>query len=159
VRHMEVSDLYEKLKVDLHRFALSISRHEHEANDLVQDAVMKSLKESELYSLPEYKQKAWFYRVMKNKLIDERRKEKRLSEWEDDFDIPAQALTGNHVEMAELLSHLPSELSDIVFKRYWLGLNSKEIGGQLELPASTIRYKLHKAINRLRLIMEMEEDK
>ncbi|MCJ8009222.1 RNA polymerase sigma factor [Lederbergia wuyishanensis] len=156
---MEASDLYEKLKTDLHRFALSISRHEHEANDLVQDALMKSLKETELFSLPEYKQKAWFYRVMKNKLIDERRKENRLSEWDEDFDIPAQVFTGNHIEMAELLSHLPAELSDIVFKRYWLGLNSKEMGKQLGLPPSTIRYKLHMAIKRLRSIMEMEEGK
>src|SRR5690606_10639974 len=154
---MEASDLYEKLKADLHRFALSISRHEHEANDLIQDALIKSLKETELFSLPEYKQKAWFYRVMKNKLIDERRKEKRLSEWDEEFDIPAQVLAGNHIEIAGLLSHRPAELSDIVFKRYWIGLNSKEIGEQLELPSSTIRYKLHMAIKRLRHIIEMEE--
>lgn len=106
---MEASDLYVKLKVDLFRFARSISRHEQEANDLVQDAVLKSLKEDQLLTLPEHKQRAWFYRVMKNKLIDDRRKENRLMEWEDDFDFPVQVMAVDHLEITELLSHLTQE--------------------------------------------------
>jgi RNA polymerase sigma-70 factor, ECF subfamily len=154
---MKVSDLYETLKDDLHRFAQSISRHEQEANDLVQDALIKSLKEEQLLGLPEYKQRAWFYRVMKNRLIDERRKEKRLIEWEEDFDFSIQEAAVNHLEITELLAKLPQELSDLIFKKYWLGLSSQEIGKQLECPASTVRYKLHLAIKRLRTILE--EDK
>lgn len=157
VVQMEASDLYVKLKVDLFRFAKSISRHEQEANDLVQDAVVKSLKEGQLLILPEHKQRAWFYRVMKNKLIDDRRKENRLMEWEDDLDFPVQAMAVDHLEITELLSHLTQELSDLIFKRYWLGLSSQEIGQQLGLPASTVRYKLHIAIKKLRKILE--EDK
>ncbi|KKI92042.1 RNA polymerase [Bacillus sp. SA1-12] len=151
---MEASDLYEKLKKDLHRFALSIARHEQEANDLVQDAILKAINEKQLHSLPEYKQRAWFFRVMKNRLIDDRRKEKRMMEWEDEFDLSEQEAVFSHLEMTELLSHLPQELSDLIFKRYWLGLSSQEIGRQLELPAATVRYKLHIAIKRLRRILE-----
>lgn len=155
---MEVSDLYENLKDDLHRFARSISRHEQESYDLVQDALVKSLKEEQLLTLPEYKQRAWFYRVMKNQLIDDRRKEKRLTDWEDDLDFPVQGFATNHIEVAELLGHLPQELSDLIFKRYWLGLSSQEIGKQLAIPASTVRYKLHIAIKRLRTILEEDNN-
>ncbi|OLO39425.1 RNA polymerase [Alkalihalophilus pseudofirmus] len=151
---MEASEVYEKLKEDLHRFARSIARHEQEANDLVQEALVKSLKEEQLYSLPDYKQRAWFFRVMKNQLIDDRRKEKRVMVWEEDFDFPVQALAVNSIEVTELLSHLPRELSDLIFKKYWLGLSSKEIGKQLGLPAASVRYKLHIAIKRLRKIIE-----
>lgn len=154
---VEVSDLYEKLKDDLFRFALSIARHEQEANDLVQDAMIKSLNEPELLSLPEYKQRAWFFRVMKNRLIDDRRKEQRLTQWEDDFDFPIQQAGVSHLEMTELLKHLPQDLSDLIFKRYWLGLSSQEIGDQLRIPASTVRYKLHLAIKKLRTILEEEK--
>jgi RNA polymerase sigma-70 factor (ECF subfamily) len=118
---MEASDLYVKLKVDL--LPRSISRHEQEANDLVQDAVLKSLKEDQLIALPEHMQRAWFYRVMKNKLIDDRRKENRLTEWEDDLDFPVQTMAVDPLELTELLSHLTQELSDLIFKRYWLGLS------------------------------------
>lgn len=154
---VEVSDLYEKLKDDLFRFARSIARHEQEANDLVQDAMIKSLNEPELLSFPEYKQRAWFFRVMKNRLIDDRRKEQRLTQWEDDFDFPIQQAGVSHLEMTELLKHLQQDLSDLIFKRYWLGLSSQEIGDQLSIPASTVRYKLHLAIKKLRTILEEEK--
>jgi RNA polymerase sigma-70 factor (ECF subfamily) len=154
---VEVSDLYEKLKDDLFRFARSIARHGQEANDLVQDALIKSLNEPELLSLPEYKQRAWFFRVMKNRLIDDRRKEQRLTQWEEDLDFPIQQVGVSHLEITELLGHLPPDLSDLIFKRYWLGLSSQEIGGQLGVPASTVRYKLHLAIKRLRTILEEEK--
>ncbi|MCP3031568.1 RNA polymerase sigma factor [Halobacillus sp. A1] len=155
---MEVSELYEELKSDLFRFAFSIARHEQEGKDLVQDAWIKSLKEKQLLSLPRHKQKAWFYRVMKNKLIDERRKDRRLTEWDDDeADFPVHELTLGRMEMTELLSRLSPELSDIVFKRYWLELSSKEIGEQLGFPASTVRFKLQTAMKQLRRYLE--EDK
>ncbi|MFJ5758982.1 RNA polymerase sigma factor [Neobacillus sp. NPDC093182] len=154
---VEVSDLYEKLKDDLYRFARSIARHEQEANDLVQDAMIKSLSEPELRSLPEYKQRAWFFRVMKNRLIDDRRKEHRLTQWEDDFDFPVQQAGVSRLEMTELLRHLPPDLSDLIFKRYWIGLSSQEIGDQLSIPASTVRYKLHLAIKKLRKMVEEEK--
>lgn len=154
---VEVSDLYEKLKDDLFRFARSIARHEQEANDLIQDAMIKSLKEPELLSLPDYKQRAWFFRVMKNRLIDDRRKEQRFTAWEDDFDFSIREAGVSHLEITELLGHLPQDLSDLIFKRYWLGLSSQEIGGLLGLPSSTVRYKLHLAIKRLRTILEEEK--
>lgn len=152
-----VSDLYEKVKDDLLRFAKSIARHEQEADDLIQDAMVKALNEPQLLSLPEYKQRAWFFRVMKNRLIDDRRKEQRLTQWEDDFDFSIQEAGSSHLEITELLAHLPQELSDLIFKRYWLGLSSQEIGEQLKIPASTVRYKLHLAIKKLRTIMEEEK--
>ncbi len=157
VVEMEVSDLYESLKKDVDRFAYSIARHEQEGKDLVQDAWEKSLKEDDLLDLPRHKQKAWFYRVMKNKLIDLRRKDQRLSQWEEQMDLPVHDFPYQHLEMTELLSHLSEELSDIVFKRYWIGLSSKEIGQQLGLPASTIRFKLQLSIKQLRKYLEEEK--
>ncbi|MCP3027138.1 RNA polymerase sigma factor [Halobacillus sp. A5] len=154
---MEVSDLYEELKNDLFRFAFSIARHEQEGKDLVQDAWVKSLKEEQLLFLPRHKQKAWFYRVMKNKLIDERRKDRRLTEWEDGTDFPVQELAAGRLEMTELLSRLSPDLSDIVFKRYWLELSSKEIGERIHLPAPTVRYKLQLAVKQLRKFLEEDE--
>ena len=155
--NVEVSDLYEKVKDDLFRFAKSIARHEQEADDLIQDAMVKALNEPQLLSLPEYKQRAWFFRVMKNRLIDDRRKEQRLTQWEDDLEFSIQETGVSHLEVTELLAHLPQELSNLIFKKYWLGLSSQEIGEQLRIPASTVRYKLHLAIKKLRTIMEEEK--
>lgn len=93
---------------------------------------------------------------MKNRLIDDRRKEQRLTQWEEDLDFPIQQMGVSHLEITDLLRNLPQDLSDLIFKRYWLGLSSQEIGDQLGVPASTVRYKLHLAIKRLRTILEEE---
>lgn len=154
---MDIETMYENIKIDLIRFARSISRHEQEADDLVQDALEKSLKQEELLELPVYKQRAWFFRVMKNRMIDDRRKDRRISEWEEEMDFPEQPLAATRLEMAELLSHLTPEMGDLIFKRYWLGMTSREIGDQLQVPAATIRYKLHFAIKKLRDILEEEQ--
>lgn len=142
---------------EIHRFARSISRHEQEAADLVQDAMEKSLSQENLAELPVHKQRAWFFRVMKNRLIDDRRKEARLSYHDEDLELPQQPVAMSPVEMSELLGQLEPELSSLVFKRYWLGMNSTEIGVQLGMPAATVRYKLHFAIKRLRTYLEDDE--
>ena len=45
---MQVCDLYENLKDDVQRYARSIAKHAYEADDLVQDAFMKAIKEPNL---------------------------------------------------------------------------------------------------------------
>lgn len=150
----KVNGMYANLKDDVIRFARSISRHQQEAEDLVQDAWEKSLKEPELEELPLHKQRAWFFRVMKNRLIDDRRKESRLDAWDDAADFLESQYTGSQMEISELLGKLEPELSDLVFKRYWLGMNSSEIGAQMDMPAATVRYKLHYAIKIMRKQLE-----
>jgi len=146
---------YPHLQADLRRFAGKIARHEQEAHDLVQDALIKALGNEGLSEWPDYKQRAWFFRVMKNRMINERRKEQRLTAWEEqEPELPPFVPIQDPVETADLLARLPRELSDIVFKRYWLDLSSREIGAQLGLPAATVRYKLQQAIRQLRKIME-----
>ncbi|TSB47909.1 RNA polymerase sigma factor [Alkalicoccobacillus porphyridii] len=153
---MNVQDMYLDLELDIKRFALSISRHEQEADDLIQHSFEKALSQPDMTSWARHKQKAWFYRVMKNALIDERRKYQREQEWEDTYEPVFSPIGLSSLEMTELLSKLPKVQSDIVFKRYWIGLSSKEIGQQTGLTASTIRYHLAQAINTLRMYLEEE---
>lgn len=151
---MDVYDLYENLKEDVARYARSVAKHAYEADDLVQDAFVKAMKEPQLAEWPLHKQKAWFFRVIKNRLIDITRRERRLVMWEDDLDPAVLSAVSLDMEMTEWLGRLPRSQSDIVFKRYWLGMTSQEIGDQLGLPAATVRYKLQAAIRKLRKYWE-----
>jgi RNA polymerase sigma-70 factor (ECF subfamily) len=147
-----VGEQYEKLFPDLWRFALSITRHEQEANDLVQEAWLRALKDEKVFGLEHHQQKAWFFKVMKRLLIDERRKRKRDAPYEqtqhEQLFPSIQAF--QNIEMMELLGSLSDEQSTIVFQKFWLGFSSEEIGRQLSLPASTVRSKLRSALSKLR---------
>ncbi|SDI26911.1 RNA polymerase sigma factor [Natribacillus halophilus] len=143
---------YEKLFPHLWRFALSIARHEQEANDLVQEAWLRALNNENVWTLAHHQQKAWFFKTMKRLLIDERRKRKRDTPYE-----PTQHETFfpsfnpfDNMEMMELLGSLPEVQQTIVFQKFWLGFSSEEIGRQLSLPASTVRSKLRTALAKLR---------
>ncbi|KQL56614.1 MULTISPECIES: RNA polymerase sigma factor [Bacillaceae] len=146
--------VHKALERDIQSFALSIAANEHEANDLIQYAWEKSLSYKELHEWPYYKQKAWFYRVMKNELIDLRRKHRReigLDETKEPVFFPTEF---NNLEIIELLNKLPPKQKDLVFKRYWLGLSSTEIGKSLNIPSGTVRYQLTKAIGFLRQLIQ-----
>lgn len=151
---MNAVQVYENLREDLLRYARSISKHGYEADDLVQDAMIKALDEPALAGLPVHKQKAWFFRVIKNRLIDTRRRDNRIVSWEDALELPVLPVGSARMEMTEWLGHLSPSQSDIVFKRYWLGMSSNEIGEQLGMPAATVRYKLQSAMRKLRKIWE-----
>ncbi|KYG30491.1 RNA polymerase [Alkalihalobacillus trypoxylicola] len=151
-----MDELYEDLKSDLIRFAYSIADQKQEGDDLVQDALEKAFYQKELLSWPRYKQKAWFYRVMKNQLIDSKRKSKREVELDEFYEQNWVMPPVTSIEMVEMLKRLPKIQSDIVFKRYWIGLNSKEIASKIGISASTVRYHLSLAIQTLRDYFEEE---
>lgn len=149
--HM-VDEQYDELFPHLLRFALSIAQHEQEANDLIQEAWLRALKDKKVFGLEHYQQKAWFFKVMKRLLIDERRKRNRERPYEQ-AQHELSFLNFNmfsNVEMMELLGKLSEEQSTIVFQKFWLGLSSEEIGRHLSLPASTVRSKLRSALIKLR---------
>ncbi len=148
---------YRRIENDLRRFAASIARHQQEADDLIQSAWEKALYVQDIETWPYYKQKAWFYRVMKNQLIDLKRKQAKESSYTDERDEPVFIVSGySAIEMIELLESLTPTQSSIVFKRYWVGLSSQEIGEQLQIPASTVRYQLANAIQTLRSLLKEE---
>lgn len=147
--------LYSDIKNDLRRFAFSIARHEQEGEDLIQSAWEKALQVQEIETWPYYKQKAWFYRVMKNQLIDLKRKQAKEQGFDQLIEEPVFIVSGySSIEMMELLKNLTPTQRSIVFKRYWVGLSSQEIGEQLKIPASTVRYQLANAIQLLRTILK-----
>ena len=50
----------------------------------------------------------------------------------------------------DLLDGVPDGDRDLLDRRYVLGMNSREIGDDLGVPAATVRSRLHLAIKRLR---------
>lgn len=149
---MDIEQLYRTFEHDLERFARSLARHEAEAYDLVQDTFSKAMSHMKLLDhLTKPQQRAWLFRVLKNGLIDRRRREKfevfyDEQQHEPEFDVHEYST----VEITELLSRLPEDMQDIVFKRYWVGMSSQQIGEELSIPAATVRYRLHVCIKLLR---------
>jgi RNA polymerase sigma-70 factor (ECF subfamily) len=52
---------------------------------------------------------------------------------------------------------LPQLEQDIIFKTYFMGMDSTEIGRQLSLPPPTVRIKRMRANNKLRKLLSKGE--
>ncbi|HEU5138462.1 MAG TPA: RNA polymerase sigma factor, partial [Bacillales bacterium] len=148
---MLVEDLYEKHSEELARFARSMANHEKEAEDLLQETFLKALTHlHKLSGLPDSAQRAWLFKVLRNLHYDRYRKQrfevplKEQDEPEDELDAYTE------LEMKELMQALPSDLREVVYKRYWLGMTSKQIAQPLGIADATIRYRLRTAIHLLR---------
>lgn len=148
---MLIENLYEKHYEELARFARSMASNEKEAEDLLQDTFLKALTHLHtLNELPDYQQRAWLFKVLRNLRYDYFRKQR--------FEVPLQEQDEpeidpedySAVDMKELLQTLPANLRDVVYQRYWLGLTSKQIAKPLGLSDATVRYQLRTAISLLR---------
>lgn len=131
-------------------YALSIAHDKDLADDIGQDCYLKIINNQLLLSrLTPSQIRSWLFTVIKNILIDKKRK-RRVE------NIPLEIATSYDdnilltTQVEKLLDELPEDERNIVYNKYWLGMNSQEIASELEVSPSTVRWKLQKAMGRLR---------
>ncbi|MBW6514622.1 MAG: RNA polymerase sigma factor [Candidatus Syntrophosphaera sp.] len=138
-------------------FALQLTRSEDDAEDLLQDTWIKCLAFQQLLDgMTEQKQRSWLFTVLKNRWLDicRKRKLERL--------VASQAapVTNSPVPLYQLedkLDKLPALEREIVYQKFWLGSNSREISQELGIPEGTVRWCLSQALGKLRKIMQQSE--
>lgn len=140
---------YEQYRVGLYRFALSILKDAHLAEDALQEAFVRLLGQS---SPPEpAKIQAWLYRVVRNICYDTLRKRKR----ETDDPIPAAAPREGNWEFIERISPLPRKEQEILALRFISGFTHKEIAKITGMTVHSVKKRYERAIHQLRLEMEV----
>ena len=58
--------------------------------------------------------------------------------------------SGVTTTMPEIMKHVPEKHRDLFHMRFVIGLTSREIAERTGVPASTVRFRLHTAIKKLR---------
>ena len=154
---LSVADLYAEYSEPLERYALRLSRDSHQADDLVQDTMIRAMLHLPLLGrLNPYQRKAWLYRVLRNRFLDTRRAQSRTHAMLEQVAKQVErssACAASHpssVDLQEILACVPDRYRDVLERRYVLGMTSTEIGRALDLPAATARSRLHAAIKWLR---------
>ncbi len=143
---MTINQILNEYHQDLIAFAINLSKDYHCGQDLVQDAIVKLIeREDKLQDLEPLQIKAWLFRVVKNKFIDDLRKNKRLVEMEE-----SNAVVFNEENISFMLDGLDDKYKKLVHMRYIEGYKSREIAKALNMNASTIRNHLSVAITQLR---------
>ncbi len=153
---MKLFEIYHHQGEDFLRFALSLTRHREEAEDLVQQIYVKALGQLDLFEVMEAEQiKGWFFTAIKNQFIDQYRRSKKhqripydqqmlenLSEPAGNPSLEKKVL--ERMQVKEILDKLPKDLKTLVIYRYVLGYNTREISEIFAINPSTLRSRFAK---------------
>ena len=140
---------------DIYAYCFRHLGHRETAEDLTQETFLRFLRNAEHYR--EYgKIKNYLYVIAGNAIRDHYRKpkelpvEKGLSEEMNPMPDPDVEYAAERVEIREALAALDSPDREIVILRFYQELKVKDIAGVMNMPASTVRYRLKTAEKELR---------
>jgi RNA polymerase sigma factor (sigma-70 family) len=143
----------------LQYFALSLTKDEEDAHDLLQDTMLKAIKYRDKF-VEKTNLKAWLYTIMKNTFINNyRRKVKANTIIDQTADLyyinvadanhsPSPASTYQHQEVKKQVAALADEYR-IPFNMHFQGFKYKEIADELNLPIGTVKSRIFLARQKL----------
>ncbi len=156
-----LAELYQRTKTAVYGLALSYLKNAHDAQDLTQDVYVQVWNCAEQYR-PAGSPIGWLLTVCRNLcLMHLRREKKKATLSEEEWDaIPAQAC-GLDADERILLLYALAALGDaerrIVLLHAVTGMKHREIAALLELPLPTVLSKYHRALKKMRVIMEGDD--
>ena len=142
----------------LYHIAKSILKNDADCGDAVQETLLKAYEK-----LPTLKKekffRTWIIRILINECKGIIRKQKNIIPYEEYMDnarIPEESHY-NHLYMA--IMELPEDLRILVTLYYIEGFSQKEISEILEIPEGTIKSRLSRARDFLKVQLSDEEEK
>jgi RNA polymerase sigma-70 factor (ECF subfamily) len=143
---------------DLYRFAWSMTRSPHDADDVYQETLLKAFKAWK--RLPaDANHRAWLFRIASNTWISDRRKMQRVHQFGDDQpDLPSgEPDTATQVAATETLEHVtlaiedlpPKQRTALVLRKYH-DMTYEEIGEVLDCSPEAARANVYAALQKLR---------
>ncbi|HAC16463.1 MAG TPA: RNA polymerase subunit sigma [Bacteroidetes bacterium] len=160
----------------LYNFAIRLTTDPIDAEDLVQDTIVKAFRFFGSYEKGT-NAKAWLFRILKNSYINNYRKKSKQpqqvdydevstyyenvrseqSDTTDMEDIMYRDMLDDQITRA--LQRLPEDFRTVVLLCDVEGFTYEEIANMLDVPIGTIRSRLHRGRNLLRVELEEYADK
>ena len=152
----------------LYNFALRLAAEPNDAEDLVQDTIVKAYRFFSSYEKGT-NAKAWLFRILKNSYINNYRKQsKRPSEVDfDEVSSFYESIRAERTETSDLeekmfselidddltraLNRLPEDFRTVVLLCDVESFTYEEIANMLDVPIGTIRSRLHRGRNLLKV--------
>ena len=134
---------YEQYKNGIFRYALSITKDQYLAEDILHDTFVKLLSGG--IRCADGKEQAWLYRIARNLCYDQLRKSKRERSY-----VEPSARLDSQFEYIELISPLSPMEQEIVTLKIAGGLSHKEIGSVLGISPNAAQKRYERAISTLR---------
>jgi RNA polymerase sigma-70 factor (ECF subfamily) len=147
--------IVERYQRVLYTIALRMLGNADQANDVAQNAFVKAFQKLDTFD-PTRRFFSWIYRILVNECLNARRDGRQHEE------IPLELAESGGRSPADLFENaerrrrvqaailaLPLEYREVVVLRHFADLSYEEIGETLDVPAKTVKSRLHTAKARL----------
>jgi RNA polymerase sigma-70 factor (ECF subfamily) len=149
----QIAEYAVKYKENYYRLAYSYARNVDDALDIVQESIYKAISSMDSLKNPNYI-KTWFYRIVVNTSLDFLRKRRKI-------DIVDEEVLTNlefgrvddygNFDLQKALDNLPDQYRTVVILRYFEDLKIEEIAEVLNENVNTVKTRLYKSLEKLRL--------
>lgn len=165
----QFTSIVPKHDYELRNFAMRFTRDLDEANDLIQDTMVKAIRYVGHFQ-DGTNLKAWLFTIMRNTYINTYRKEIKsrvLITKNDEITSShlAYSATSNQAvekfvmgDIKGALGKLPEHLS-VPFVRYVEGYKYHEISDEMNIPLGTVKTRIHEARKQLSKMLKVYKDR
>ncbi len=152
---------YNRTRTAVYGLALSILRRKEDAEDVMHDSYLRVYQGASGYRA-RGKPMAWLLRITRNLALDKLRGQpaRELSleeEWLPDLKGDFSESSLDRMVLQTVLSRLSVEERQIVILHSVEGFKHREIAQILDMPLGTALSKYHRALSKLRKMLEEEE--
>jgi len=147
----DFDEIYKNYATKIYAYVYNMIRKREIAEDIVQDTFVKALK----YGMARIRnKKAFLFRVAHNLAIDYIRKNSHINkdiESKTDKKISTTDRILDRITIQKAIDKLPSKYKDVFVLKEINGFDYQEISGILRIPIGTVKSRLHRAVEKLRV--------
>ncbi|MFK9093127.1 sigma-70 family RNA polymerase sigma factor [Bacillus salipaludis] len=150
--------LFERHKDSIYRMAFLYSKNQSDSLDIVQEVAYRAFKNRK--SLKELSYfKTWILKITINLSIDFLRKKKKVVELHFTSELGTQQVEERYSDLLlhELLYALDEEEKKLIFLKYYQEYTFQEISEIVDSPISTVKSKVYRSLEKIRLEHRKEE--
>ena len=144
-----------------HRAAYLIVHDAAAAEDIAQEAMLAAVRAIDSFDRRR-PFRPWLHRIVVNRSLDWLRARSRRPEVSSELTGVLEGEAGETDRLSDELVAALAELEPadraLVVLRHLLGYRASELGRMLDMPAATVRTRLARALARLRVLLESEEE-
>lgn len=149
---------------DLHatvlwRYAISLTRNAVEAEDVVQETLLRAWRNERLLAEDPEAVRGWLFTVARNLVIDDARSARRRRE-RSSATLPG-AVDGDRTDrlfdamvLSDALASLGDAHREVITRAYYGGLSTNELAQELGIAEGTVKSRLHYGLRALRLAFQ-----
>ena len=148
----------------LRRYARALTRDVSRADDLVQSCLTRAIAKQHLWQYGT-DLRAWLFTIMHNQHVNDVRRGVREGNNVELTEASTLAVESNAVPTLELrdletaIGKLPPEQRQVILLVGLEGMAYEEVAKVLKVPVGTVRSRLSRGRDQLRLLMGMEEER